>query len=252
MRVAVAGGTGVVGRHLVTALTAAGHQVVVLARARGIDLVSGVGLAGALDGAAAVIDVSNVATTRRQHAVEFFETVTGRLMAAGERAGVQHHLALSIVGIDRVPTGYYQGKLAQERLVLAGPVPGSVLRATQFHEFAGQLLDRVPGPLVPLPRLRVQPVAAREVAAMLADLATGTVTGRHPELAGPQSHDLADLARRVLRARGDRRRVLSVRLPGVAGRALATGALLPQQPGLRGRETFEQWLAELPVPERAR
>jgi uncharacterized protein YbjT (DUF2867 family) len=252
MRVAVAGGTGVVGRRVVTALTSAGHQVVVLARANGIDLVSGAGLASALDGVRAVIDVSNVVTTRRQQAVEFFSTVTRQLMAAGELAGVQHHLALSIVGIDRVPTGYYQGKLAQEHLVLHGPVPGSVLRATQFHEFAGQLLDRMPGPVAVLPRMPLQPVAAGEVAAMLAGLGTGTVTGRHPELAGPQVHELAELARRLLQARGERRRVLPVPLPGATGRALAAGALLPQGPGLRGQQTFEQWLAELAGPERAR
>src|SRR4051794_28973559 len=147
MRVAVAGGTGVVGRHVVDALLGAGHTPVTLSRGRGVNLVTGLGLDEAVDGAAAVIDVSNIVTTSRAKSRRFFETATTNLLNAGCRAGVSHHVVLSIVGVDRVKFGYYEGKLRQEELALAGPVPATVLRSTQFHEFPGQILDRVPGPV---------------------------------------------------------------------------------------------------------
>jgi uncharacterized protein YbjT (DUF2867 family) len=243
MRIAVAGGTGVVGRHTVEAVRAAGHEPVVLARSTGVDLLTGAGLDDALAGVQVVVDVSNVATTRSR-AVEFFETTTRRLLAAGERAGIRQLVVLSIVGVDRVDHGYYAGKLRQEELVLAGPLPAGVLRATQFHEFAGQVLAQTRGPVAAVPRMRVQPVAAREVGSALAALAVGPPAGPVAELAGPQVHELPDLARRLLRARGERRRVLPVRLPGPAGRGMADGGLLPSGPGPRGRQTFDQWLAE--------
>lgn len=201
-RVAVAGGTGVVGRHVVAALTAAGHTPVVLSRSTGIDVVSGDGLAAALDGAHAVVDVTNLQTLRRAAAVRFFEAATRNLL----QAQVPHLVALSIVGVDVVPSGYYSGKLRQEELLLGSGRPVTLLRATQFHEFAGQLLDRGGiGPLKP----------------------------------GPQEHELPELARRVLAARGGRGRVVPLPLPG---RTMRTG-LLPG-PGARlGSTTFEQWLA---------
>jgi uncharacterized protein YbjT (DUF2867 family) len=244
MRVAVAGGTGVVGRRVVEAVRAAGDEPVVLARSTGVDLVTGAGLDAALAGADAVIDVSNVATSRRGPAAAFFEAATGHLLAAGERAGVRHLVALSIVGIDRVDLGYYAGKRRQEELLAGGAVPWTVLRATQFHEFPAQLLGRSRGPVAVLPRMRVQPVAAREVAGALATLAAGPAAGMAPELAGPEVHELGELAGRLLRARGERRPVVSLRLPGATGRALAGGGLLPQGPGPRGQVTFAAWLAE--------
>ena len=149
---------------------------------------------------------------------------------------------LSIVGVDRVDTGYYAGKRAQEELVLAAALPTTVLRATQFHEFAGQVLAMVSGPVAPVPRMRVQPVAAREVAEHLVELALAAPQGRAPELAGPQVHELTDLARRVLRTRGSRRLVLPLRGPTAASRAVVGGALLPTGPGPRGRQTFDAWL----------
>lgn len=242
MRIAIAGGTGLVGTRVVLALRDAGHEPVVLARSRGVDITTGTGLDAALTGVEAVIDVSNVTTARRVRSVSFFAAGTGRLLAAGHRAGVRQHVALSIVGVDRVDFGYYAGKRRQEALVLAGPVPGSVLRATQFHEFPGQLLMRSRGPLALMPRMRIQPVAAREVAAELVALAGGPAQGMAPELAGPQVHELGDLARLLLRARGQHRHVVEVRLPGAAGRAAAGGALLPTGPGPRSGLTFEQWL----------
>ena len=241
-RVAVAGGTGVVGRHVVAALAAAGCEPVVLARSTGIDLVRGAGLDDALRGVGAVVDVSNVATQRRSAAVGFFTAATSALLAAGARAGVRHHVVLSIVGVDRVDTGYYAGKRAQEELVLAGDVPATVLRATQFHEFAEQVLAIVGGPVAPVPRMRVQPVAAREVGAHLAELVLGPPRGQAPELAGPEVHELSDLVRRLLRARGSRRRVLPLQGPTAASRAAVGGALLPTGPGPRGLQTFDAWL----------
>lgn len=240
MRVAVAGGTGVVGQHVVRALQRGVHSPIVLARAAGVDLTTGRGLAEALVGVDAVVDVSGVRTVRRAASVDFFRVVTQQLLAAGGRAGVRHHVVLSIVGIDAVDLGYYEGKRRQEQLALACGRPVSVLRSTQFHEFAGQLLERgLPGPLVVVPRMRVQPVAAREVAQALVELAAGPAVGRAPDLAGPERYDLADLVRRVLEQRGRRARVLAITLPGSAGRAMASGGLLPGPDARLGSECFD-------------
>lgn len=244
MRIAVAGGTGVVGRRVVETLTEQGHEPVVLARSLGVDVATGAGLSDALAGATAVIDVSNAATLRRRTSVQFFTNSSTNLLAAGERAGVQHHVALSIVGIDRVDTGYYAGKRRQEDVVLAGPLPASVLRATQFHEFAGQLLSRTPGRFAPVPQMLVQPVAAHEVAAALVQLATGEAAGRAPDLGGPKVHQLVDLARRLLQARGEQRRVVPLRLPGAAARQMRLGGLLPGTRAQLGTQTFDEWLTE--------
>ena len=158
-------------------------------------------------------------------------------------AGVRHIVVLSIIGIDRVPYGYYQGKLRQETVLGKSPVPVSILRAAQFHEFAGQYLATVPGPVVPVPRWRAQPVAAREVGLALATLATGDPVAMS-ELAGPHEEIMADMIREVVRARGDRRLVVSVRLPGATGKAMAEGGGLPGGPGPRGTQTFGDWVIE--------
>lgn len=236
MKIAVAGGTGVVGRHVVDVARERGHDVVVLARAEGVDLTTGAGLAERLVGVAAVVDVTSVATQKRAEAEEFFGAVTRHLQAAG----AAHVIALSIVGIDDVDTGYYAGKRLQERLLTEGDVPWSVLRATQFHEFAEQALHFVRvGPFSLVPRMLSQPVAAREVAEALVDLAETGPSGRVPDLAGPERHDMVDLARRVAAGR----RVVPVRVPGQAGRAMRSGALCPTGDGPRGRITFDAWLA---------
>ena len=243
MRIAVAGGTGLVGRFIVDEVRAAGHQPVVIARSAGVDILTGAGLARALDGAQAVIDVSNTPAMRRSAATAFFVAGARNLLAAGQQAGVAHHVLLSIVGIDRLRMGYYAAKLDQEALVRDSGVPASIMRATQFHEFVPEFLARIPGPVVAMPRLRVQPVAAAEVARALVAVATGGPVGSAPDMAGPEQLELAGLARRVLRARGSSRVVLSFRLPGAAGRAMADGALLASGPGLRGQQTFSEWLA---------
>jgi uncharacterized protein YbjT (DUF2867 family) len=241
MKVAVAGGTGVAGRYAVEALWDAGHEPVVLARSTGVDLASGAGLVEGLDGVDAVIDATNTAAQRAAIASQFFEATSRNLMQAANRSGVGHIVALSIVGIDRVPYGYYKGKLRQEEVLRQSPVPVSILRATQFHEFPGQYLEWSSGRLVVVPKWLAQPVAAREVGALLARLAVGAPVPM-TELAGPRQERMADLLRQVLAARGERRRVLEVRVPGATGRAMAAGGGLPGPGVTLGTQTFSGWL----------
>jgi uncharacterized protein YbjT (DUF2867 family) len=168
-----------------------------------------------------------------------------RVAVAGGTGVVGHHLALSIVGIDRVPSGYYLGKLLQERLVREGGVPWTILRATQFHEFAEQALGYLrAGPFSVVPRTLVQPVAAVEVAESLVDLVEAGPSGKVPDLAGPEQLELVDLSRRVSRARGLGRRVVPVRVPGTLGKLLRSGGLVPTSDGPRGRMTFSEWLGD--------
>lgn len=244
MRIAVAGGTGTVGRHVVTAAAARGHDVRVLSRGNGHDLESGAGLAGALDGVVALIDVASVVTLSGRRAREFFTAVTGNLLRAEADAGVGHHVALSVVGIDGADAGHYAGKLAQERLVEAGPVPFTIQRATQFHEFAAQVAGQSTfGPLTVIPAARIRPVAAREVGARLVELAeAGPAGGRVTDLTGPRDERLADLVRRMFAFDGMRRGVLEVRFPGQFGKALASGAARGGDDALRGRIDFDEWL----------
>jgi uncharacterized protein YbjT (DUF2867 family) len=258
MKVAVAGGTGVVGRWTVSALREAGNEPVVLARSTGVDLVSGDGLAPALAGCDAVIDVANIAAAKAAVVSAFFEAVSRSLMRAGAAAGVQHIVTLSIVGIDRVPFGYYKGKLHQEAVLRSSPVPVSILRATQFHEFPGQYLARSSGPFVIVPRWKSQPVAAREVGAALARLAAGSPppAGERAmsQLAGPKEENMAGLIRQVIAARvasgqGRRQRVIQVRLPGAAGKAMAAGEGLPGPEVPRGTQSFAGWLAGQSAPQ---
>ena len=243
MKVVVAGGTGVVGRRVVRALEERGVVPVVLARSVGVDVVTGQGVPEALEGVDAVVDVTNPPTVSGSKAAAFFEAATRTLLAAEEQAGVRHHVVLSIVGVDRVGTGYYRAKLRQEELALAAEGRVTVLRATQFHEFGAQWLARTRGPVVPVPRMRTAPVAAREVAEVLAEIAVGPVLGAAGDLAGPEVLEMPDVVRRTARARGDRRPVLGLWLPGAAARAARTGGLLPAGAARHGRLTFAEHLA---------
>ncbi|MCZ2820545.1 SDR family oxidoreductase [Modestobacter sp. VKM Ac-2977] len=245
MRIAVAGGTGLLGALVVAELARQGDDPVVLARSHGVDLTDGTGLAAALDGVDAVVDVANVTTTSRRRSVAFFTAATTQLLAAAARAGAGHVVTLSIVGADTVDLGYYLGKRRQEGLLAAGPVPWTLLRATQFHEFAGQLVDRSPRPFAVVPRMATRPVAAGEVAAHLVRLAQGAPQGVAQPIAGPEDHGMGDLVRRLLRATGQRRLVVPVRLPGPAGAAMAGGALVPPEPYVRGRRTYAEHLETL-------
>ncbi|WP_194396496.1 SDR family oxidoreductase [Microbacterium atlanticum] len=246
MRLAIAGGTGMTGRHLAAVARERGHEVVVLARSTGVELLSGAGLGTALQGVDAVIDATNVKTAKADVAVMFFAGVTKTLVSAERAAGVRHHLALTIVGADAAPEGYYAGKLAQERLVADGGVPWTILRATQFHEYAALMFHRTHAGAHVAPTGRVQPIAVREVARHLVDLAERGPVGRAVDLGGPREESLSDMVRRYAQAIGYRGPVPAVRTPGPIGRALRSGALLPGPEALRGTQTFTEWLAGLP------
>ena len=243
MKIAVAGGTGVLGHHVVEVARHRGHEAVVLTRSEGVDLTTGDGLAERLAGVDVVVDATSTKTQSRARAEAFFGAITRNLLGAEEAAGVGHHVVVSIVGIDDVPSGYYQGKLLQERLVTEGPVPWSILRATQFHEFAEQALGFVRvGPFSLVPQMLSQPVAAIEVAEALVDLAESGPAGRVPDLAGPEPLQIVELARRVSKARGLGRRVVGLRVPGAMGQGLRSGRLIPTSDGPRGRISFAEWL----------
>lgn len=243
MRIAVAGGTGVVGRHVVAEAERRGHDVVVLTRSSGVDLTTGDGLAGKLDGVDAVVDTTSVQTTSAKVAKAFFGDVTRHLLAAEQAAGVGHHVVLSIVGIDGVPYGYYQAKAAQEEQVAADSVPWTVLRATQFHEFAEQVLGFINiGPISLVPGMLSQPIAAAEVGHHLIDLVEAGPAGRVPDLGGPERLDMVDLAKRVNETKQLGRKVFGLRVPGAAGRDMRSGKLCTDSDGPRGTQKFTDWL----------
>lgn len=243
MRIAVAGGTGVVGRHIVDAVRTAGHEPTVLARSQGVDLLTRKGVDAALDGVDVVIDASNVSTLKADAAIDFFRTATGTLTAAAARAGVGHLVVLSIVGIDRIPYDYYAGKVAQEQVAASSTVPWTIQRATQFHEFAEQLFARAKlGPLHVAPRARVQPIAAREVGEHLVRVALAPAQGRAADLAGPREEALDEMVKAYARHRGHRGWVPAVSLPGRQMKAMRAGLALPGKDAALGTETFAEWL----------
>ncbi len=245
MRIAVAGGTGTVGRYVVQAAEQSGHHVVVLSRRAGVDVRKGDGLDAALEGIEVVVDATHAGTTNRAKATAFFCEVSRRLQTVATAQGVTRLVTLSIVGVDRVPGfGYYQAKLAQEAAVLEGPLPVTIVRATQFHEFPAQILGRTRmGPVAVVPRMRVQSVAARTVGEVLLEVATGSPRQEMVEVAGPEPADLVDLARSVVARRDQRVAVIPVRVPGRSGKAMRSGALLPT-PGVRlAGPGFADWLA---------
>lgn len=236
MRVAVVGGTGLTGRHVVDALTRAGHEPVVVARSTGVDVLTGTGLATALAGAHSVIDVLNMRAAD-------FGTATERLLAAEKQAGVEHHVLLSIFGIDRVKgSAHYAGKRIQEELVLNGPAPATVLRAAQFFEFAEMMVKWTrQGDVALVPPVLLQPVAVADVGEVLAELAPGDAIDGVVELAGPEPQDLFDLARRTLAARGEKIRLVPS-WRGPFGPEFAGEVLLPGPDTRLATTTFDRWL----------
>ena len=244
MRIAVAGATGRIGRLTVAALERAGHQAVPVSRGAGVDAYAGAGLDAALQGADAVIDTTNTSSQDEGEIIDFFGTVTRNLLAAGERAGVRHHVLLSIVGIDhgqRVP--HYAGKREQERLVTAGLVPWSIVRATQFHDFAAMIAGRAQRDgTVKIAPLLVQPIAPADVADLLAEIVAGAPLRRTLDIAGPRTEDLVDMARRTFGARG-KDITLVPTWRGVFGPDMAGEVLLPGDGARLGPTTFDDWLA---------
>ncbi len=246
----MAGGTGTVGAHVVDVLRERGHDPIVLARSTGVDLVTRDGLRGALDGVDVVIDVVSKLTQNARLAIDFFGATTRNLLDAEKASGVKHHVLLGIVGSQKSTYGYYLGKMVQERLVHAGEVPWTEVRATQFHEFSQQIygVARI-GPIVLAPKGRVQPIAAREAAERLVELAVGAPSGLVAELAGPREEGLSRMVRAAARAAGKRAPVLGIPAPGPGGKAMLDGTLLPdptlQPPAQLGRQTFDEWVSTL-------
>ena len=244
MRIAVAGGTGRIGRLTIAALDGAGHQAVPIGRSAGVDAYTGSGLADALRGADALIDVTSTPSGDEAEIVDFFGTVTRNLLAAGERAGVRHHVLLSIVGVDRSKRApHYAGKREQERLIASGPVPWSIVRATQFHDFAAMVAGwaEQDGPATIAPLL-VQPVAQADVADILAEVATAAPLATRLDIAGPETQDLVDMARRTFAARGQDIRLVPT-WRGIFGPDMAGEVLLPGKDARLGATTFDDWLA---------
>jgi uncharacterized protein YbjT (DUF2867 family) len=251
-KIAVAGATGRVGRHVVDLLEERGHEVSAIARSVGVDVISTEGLANALEGVESVIDAATSPSPEQQPATEFFTTAARNLQEFGRQAGVKRIVVVSIVGTDRSTAGYGAAKQVHERESLAGPVPARILRATQFHELVPQLMDwgRRNG-TVSVPKMRTQPVAARTVAEALADLATApepaTASGSSStpisEIAGPREENLAELARLFAWRHGDPVEVTEVTDPGDPDSNLyENGALLPGPAAILAGPTFEEWL----------
>jgi uncharacterized protein YbjT (DUF2867 family) len=249
-KIAVAGATGRVGHHVVDVLKAGGHDVVAMSRSSGVDIITGNGLAEALAGVECVIDVASGPSPDQNAATEFFTTAARNLLQAGERAGVRHMVVVSIIGCDRFTAGYNAAKVAHERAMQAGPIPVSILRAAQFHEFVGMLMDwGRKGEVSYVPKMRTQLVAARTVAQALVDLATGPVPARRSsgapvsEIAGPREENLVDMARLLAAKRGDPARIEGVTDSTDPDSALyETGGLLPGPHATLAGPTFEAWL----------
>jgi uncharacterized protein YbjT (DUF2867 family) len=244
VKIAIAGGSGVVGSYAADAAEHAGHDVVVLSRKTGVDVASGEGLSAALEGIDVIIDTLNPRSLKGSVVERFFVTTSRNLQEAAARAGVDHIVTLSIVGIDRAATyPYYKAKLAQEKTVRSGNVPATILRATQFHEFPVQVMGYTRrGPLAFVPRMRSQPIAARTVGEHLVRVASSRPL-ETVDLAGPEVHDISELAKRFVAARSERVRVVGVPIPGKAAKQIRSGALLATDTTTIDGPTFDEWLA---------
>ena len=245
-RIAVAGATGRVGRHVVDVLNEGGHDVVAISRSNGVDVITGEGLAAALEGMEMVIDTSTGPSAEQGPATEFFTTATRNLEEAGGKAGVRRLVVVSIIGTDRATAGYGAAKLAHERAARGGPIPARILRAAQFHEFVEVLMGwGRQGDVIYLPKMRTQIVAARTVAEALAGLALSQQPeGERPaEIAGPREEYLPDLAQLVAAKHGDPVKIEAVSNPAVPDDALnSNGGLLPSPHATLAGPTFAEWL----------
>lgn len=251
-KIAVAGATGRVGRHLVDVLRTGGHDVVAMSRSTGVDVITGDGLATALVGVETVVDVATGPSPDQQAATEFFTTAARNLHQVGERAGVQRMVVVSIIGIDRFSGGYNAAKVAHEKAMLSGPIPARVLRAAQFHEFVEQLVAwGTRGEVSYVPKMRTQLVAARTVAQALADLATApdsapaarSAEASIPEIAGPREESLVAVATLLVARRGRPVRIEGVSDPSDPDSDLnQNGALLPGPGATLAGPTFQEWL----------
>jgi uncharacterized protein YbjT (DUF2867 family) len=243
MKIVVIGGSGLIGKKLVPILRRQGHEVVVASPSSGVNSLTGEGLAQALTGANVVVDVTNSPSWEDAAVMAFFDTSTRNLLAAEKAARVGHHVALSVVGADRMPdSGYMRAKVNQENLIKAGEVPYSIVRATQFFEFLGGIAaSGAEGDTVRLSTAPMQPMAADDVAAALADVAVGAPLNATVEVAGPEALSIAEFVGRFLTASGDKRKVIADPQATYYGAVMGCEGIAPGANPRLGPTRFEEW-----------
>lgn len=246
MKIVVVGGTGLIGAKVVKILKEKGHDVVAASPSSGVNAVTGEGLAEALRGAQVVVDVANAPSWEDQAVLDFFETSGRNLLAAEAAAGVGHHVALSVVGTDRLlESGYFRAKMAQEKLIKASPIPYSIVRATQFFEFVGGIAQAATeGQTVRLPAAMMQPIVSDDVAAAVADVALAKPLNGMVEVAGPEPIRQDELVRQFLTANGDTRTVVTDPKARYFGIALDDQSLTPGAHPRLGPTRFADWLSQ--------
>ena len=244
MKIVVIGGTGLIGSKLVTKLAALGHEAVAAAPNTGVNTLTGEGLAEVLKMAQVVVDVSNSPSFADAAVLEFFQTSTRNLLSYEAAAGVGHHVALSIVGTERLPdSGYMRAKVAQEKLIKEGPIPYTIVHATQFFEFGKRIADEATvDNIVRLPPVLFQPMAAEDVASALCKVAIEAPLNGALEIAGPESFRFDDFIRRRLEALNDSREVIADRDAKYFGTELSERSLVPDDGAQLGETRFEVWL----------
>jgi uncharacterized protein YbjT (DUF2867 family) len=243
MKIVVIGGTGLIGSKTVAILRRGGHDVVAGSPKNGIDSITGDGLKQAMASAQVVIDLTNSPSFEDRAVLEFFQTSGRNLFPAEAAAGVRHHVALSIVAIDRTDNGYFRAKLAQEKLIEASGIPYTIIRATQFMEFLGGIADSsTDGSTVRLPPVLFQPIAADDVAAVVAEVAVAPPRDGIVEIAGPERAPFNDIVARYLKAAGDPRAVVSDPEARYWGGRVEERSLVPLGEARRGRIGLDEWL----------
>src|SRR5215471_10272112 len=250
MKIVVIGGTGLIGKKVVTNLHQRGHDVVAASPSSGVNTVTGEGLAQALAGAQVVVDVANAPSWEDNAVLAFFETSGRNLLAAEAVAGVGHHVALSVVGTDRLlASGYFRAKMAQEKLIKASPIPYTIVRATQFFEFVGGIAQlATEGQTVRLPPVLMQPIASDDVAVVVAEVALAEPLNGTVELAGPEPIRQDELVRQFLNAPGDSRTVITGPKVLYYGIAVNDQSLTPGDHPRLGSIRFEDWLSHNAEP----
>jgi uncharacterized protein YbjT (DUF2867 family) len=242
MKIVVNGGTGLIGSKTVAILRQRGHEVVAGSPKSGINSITGEGLKEAMAGTQVVIDLANSPSFEDKAVLEFFETSGRNLLAAETEAGVRHHVALSIVAIDRTDNGYFRAKVAQEKLIKASGIPYSIIRSTQFLEFLGGIADSsADGNKVRVPPVLFQPIAADDVAAFVADVALAAPRNGIVEIAGPERAPFNEIIARYLKAVGDSRQVVSNPKARYWGGPVEGLSLVPLGEARLGRIGFDEW-----------
>jgi uncharacterized protein YbjT (DUF2867 family) len=243
MKIVVIGGSGLIGTNLVNRLRQQGHDVVAASPASGVNTITREGLTEALSGAQVVVDVANSPSFEDKAVLEFFETSGRNLLAAEAAAGVRHHVALSIVAIDRTDNGYFRAKVAQEKLIEASGILYTIIRATQFMEFLGGIADSsADGNIVRLPPVLFQPIAADDVAAIVAEVALAPPRNGIVEIAGPERAPFNEIVARYLKAVGDPRQVVGDPEARYSGGRVEERSLVPLGEARLGRIGFDEWL----------